>query len=480
MQNSHSAKNVSRQAGIYYSFLASFLILCLASLYFVRGSNLILSSLIIALISLIVFVLCFSTTGLLSVLSLLIVSLTASASFLGLVSRLGMESNTRFLLVAEFKTILILVVSASLIFNNAFRRLWVRNYYPFIILAIYAMVRLQDLTPNALGYLRNFATPAFIMLIGLSLASIDHKKLDWAFKGLTNVMVFAATIEYFVGKNTWLNFLASDVVTTIKGPTSIVTDFFGIPVSRIIGLAGNPIIMSFIFGSLAFWHFCLKNIRHLTMSSVAMLLTFGKAGILMFLLALTWYFVFSSKKKLLSGLKLTLLTLLPFPLFAIYSSISSPLNLLYIFTHPLSVFYGNNSAISHGVGAYLGIRNALINPIGDGTGSGGNLTNIFEKTDASTWISSGSESSIGVIGTQLGILGIVTFYLGFILLCYRAQSAQIKLDELRLPFLGVFYGWVSACIFSENALGPSSSFLPITISSILLYGTFKTHNEIIN
>jgi len=458
------------QFQIYFSFLGYFVTLSLASFHFVIGVNIILSSLIIFLLCLIVFVLGFSSRGLLSIFILLIVSCVASAAFLGLMARFGVESASRFLLVAEMKTILIVVICTTLIFNRSFRHRWVTNYFPYIFLALYALLRLQDFTPNGLGYLRNFATPALIMLIGLSLASIDHKKLDTVFKSLTVILFVAASIEYLVGTRAWLIFLASETTTKIKGPTSTVSDFFGISVPRILGLAGNPIIMSFIFGSLAFWHFCLRNIRHTIYATVPLLFTFGKAGMLMFLLSIIWYFTFNSKNRVLNVSKIFFLVLLPFPFFSVYSSISSPLNLLYIFTHPLSVFYGNNSAISHGVGAYLGIRNAITKPLGSGTGSGGNLTNIFEKTDARTWISSGSESSIGVLGTQLGLFGILMFYAGFVLLCYRVQSFQKEFENLRLPYLGVFYGWISACLFSENALGPSSSLLPIVITCVLVHG----------
>jgi hypothetical protein len=161
--------------------------------------------------------------------------------------------------------------------------------------------------------------------------------------------------------------------------------------------------------------------------------------------------------------------LAPFPLFLGYVSIVSPADFRQILFHPLKFFQGDDSSITHGVGLLFGFRSVLESPMGNGTGSGGNFANIFELTDRNTWIQSGSESSFGTLSYQLGVIGLFLFFFSI----YLLHKQIIKYEQTQnidiYKFFGIFVGWFASSFFSENAIGPASSFLPLTIAIFFIY-----------
>ena len=413
---------------------------------------------------------------------LMLVAITMSTVFSSVWIEFGIRNSTFFLLIFEVKTLFILLIFVFGINDKKLRKIWINDFYPFILLAILSIVRINSLNTTTFAYLRNFITPSLILFVSLFFAkNIDYLQFNSFMKNLTIIIFISAVIELIVGIDSWYSFFNLDAITSVKGPTSLVTGISGFTVSRLLGLVGNAIALGYILSGLCFWHFVNKNRTYFLLSLCPLILTFAKAGFLTLGIALMWHGLFNKRKykrkyKRNPGLVLTLFFFLPFPLFTILALISTPTSVKLLISNPLKYFQGDSTAFTHGVGLLFGMKNLFKYPFGIGTGSGGNFANIFENTDRVSWIQSGSESSLGVISSQLGIIGFVLFFMGMYVLNKKILHLELFNDEPVIKYFGLLLGWFLASFFSENALGPSSSFLPIMISVFLIYGKFLNVN----
>jgi hypothetical protein len=136
---------------------------------------------------------------------------------------------------------------------------------------------------------------------------------------------------------------------------------------------------------------------------------------------------------------------------------------------------GNNTAFTHASGLLLGIRAAITNPMGSGLGVGGNFGQIFTNSSRGDWISSGSESGIGVLAFQLGIPGLL-LVLVFVFKSLTANLIEIQSNNVKNPSISkmtfgasLLFGWYCASLFSENAFGPQSALIPISCFAYYYY-----------
>lgn len=141
---------------------------------------------------------------------------------------------------------------------------------------------------------------------------------------------------------------------------------------------------------------------------------------------------------------------------------NAPLRLLVLFGAlvvaallPVLSSEGKGSFWVHLEGAQYGLRSAVSSPLGKGLGMGGNWTGIMTGTAD---LQTGAESGFGVIGYQLGIVGLLvaaSFFLWQIWV--RGASRGISATTASFSF-GLVLALTVLLLLQENALSASAAF----------------------
>lgn len=341
---------------------------------------------------------------------------------------------------------------------------------PFLLVAALAALQALRLAggPSAtFAYLRNFAAPGLILLlIALSSRRRDVRALDGTLLFLAWALTVATCAQLLAGQARWDSWIHLDNLMRIKGPLSTVTDFFGVRVPRIRSLVGEPINASYTFAALTWWAILRRRPFLAAILAMQNFGTFAKGGMIVSIVALVWVLATARGRKrgaILAG-AIIIGTL---PMLAAYGALSGVGSAYQVLIDPLAYSTGTNSAMTHAAGLILGLRSSVVNPQGAGTGAGGNFSNIFSPAgNTDDWISTGSESAVGVIAYQLGIIGL--------LLLAWAVRALVKYGS-RLNSLnarigtGLFVGWVAAGVFQENSFGPQAALPVLTVVGLGLF-----------
>lgn len=464
---------------IILSFFLCFLITCVLGFLLVRQN-----SILLPIFSIIVIVFCCAILSFAENLYILIVLLLTSVAFQALYASLAVSSIEEFgrisILLFEIKSFFLIGAVIGIFLNSKFRRIILQSesIYPFLLI-IWACLRgiiTRGDTATSLAYLRNFSSLALILGVGIAASrTIPEIKWESILIFFSLLLLLGILLEILFGRDLWWTLLNLDKLQVIKGPYSTTTDFFGFTVLRLRSFVGEPINTSYMLGSLAAWHF-YKHRRSLgILFTVAVVFTFAKSGIILLFMSLAWFHV-CTKRKIIHIKLFTLGAMLSaLPLFVVYVNASDDVDVLAFVKNPLDFFLGNNTAFTHASGLILGVKSAITNPIGSGLGVGGNFGQIFTNSNRGDWISSGSESGIGVLAFQLGILGLL-LHLIFV---YRTLSKNLALmrstnllksEILRKTFgVSILFGWYSASLFSENAFGPQSALIPVLIFAYYNY-----------
>jgi hypothetical protein len=461
------------------SIFLSFSTFLLLSFLLVR-QNLI----ILPLFAILVILICCFTLGLSGNLYFLTIFLLTSIVFQALFASLAVSKLESFerisVLLFEFKSFILIGATCGLFVNSNIRRKILSNekVLPFLLIAwacIRGIITRGDMA-TTLAYLRNFSSLALILAIGIAATqTITEEKWEIILSTFTLFLLLGVVLEIAFGRDAWWSLLNLDKLESIKGPYSTTTDFFGFTVLRLRTFVGEPINTSYMFGALAAWHFYKRKIAMALILSVTLFFTFAKSGIILLLMSLAWYHL-CTKKRIKKVYWFTIGAMItPIPLFALYVNASDSVNVLDFAKDPLSFFLGNNTAFTHASGLILGVKAAFTNPLGSGLGVGGNFGEIFTNTNRQDWISSGSESGIGVIGFQLGLPGLL-LVLAFV---FKILSKNLELTtslaratpEMHRKTFGasILIGWFSASLFSENAFGPQSAIIPMLCFAYYYY-----------
>lgn len=330
---------------------------------------------------------------------------------------------------------------------------------------------------SKIAYLRNFLA-AFA---GWQLGKLAVRRVldfDRSVGVLLVMGIFVAlfsVIELF-SPDIWTNQLHLGVLTALKGPVSNWTDFFGLGVHRLFTAIGTPINAAFILGVLLLFAWSL-NRRGLSFVFLAeLLLTFAKSGMLATLVG--GAVLFGVKRRIRFE---------TFRRYAIYGVLAAALAVALYFRY-LGISLGNianeihhNTAVGHVVGLVVGLQDLVRHPFGRGLGVGGNWTSVgqivgFEAKSPQSptaYIFRGSESDIGALLYQLGIMGLVAF----VAWCgARFRELLAVYNSLRISFpsharlslaaLGTCLGVLIASLFTEAAYSPQVSGVVFTFGGL--------------
>lgn len=326
-------------------------------------------------------------------------------------------------------------------------------------------VSVRALDPGALAYGRNFIAPAIMLIVIIVLTgrmSADNRlRLFENFLAVTvGFLVVGNIAELLMGSHEWRTLLSADDQKSL-GSLSTETFFFGFTLPRAGGVMVEPVTSGYIAGA-ALVGVILVAVRRyraqrrwwltplcLGLGAAFVLVTAAtKASLLMFAVAIGAYVL----TLLLRGRHAWAVVLGTWvgSMLAIlaYMALTKGIKpVLGLWSDPLSLIGGDSTPI-HLAGLVFGLKSALENLVGAGLGNGGNFSRYFsgaeERPPYAEWLASGSESAVGVLAYQLGLLGLIAFLLLIFALGRVLGSNSTVLLAV----------WSSTALMAESMFGP--------------------------
>lgn len=326
-------------------------------------------------------------------------------------------------------------------------------------------ISVRSVGPGTLAYARNFLVPIFIALVVLVLTQAWERRsrirlLTLLTVTTTALLALGTIAELLLGTRVWRALLNTDKQASLSS-LSTETSFFGLPFERIGGLMVEPVTSGYIAGTalvilvlLAIERGRAPFRQHLpflatgVVAFAVMALAATKASLLMLVLAVL---AFAAARFLTGRARYAVIpvtwtaTLVMILAYMALTKGVAPVARLW--QDPLALI-GDDSTAIHLAGLVFGFQYAIGHIIGAGLGVGGNFSRNFSETGErppyQEWLSSGSESAIGVLSYQLGLIGLVLFTVMIAVIGRAWGRASIVL-------LGV---WSATALLAESMFGP--------------------------
>ena len=230
---------------------------------------------------------------------------------------------------------------------------------------------------------------------------------------------------------------------------------------RLVSVFYEPINAGYFFGAVAVIAAARRRVVITVITSIATFLTFAKAAWALLAAAFGIFLLqhFRSRRVRWAGYLLIVLG--------------------YVVGVYLTAVVVASSTTQHLIGLASGLMAAVQEPFGHGIGSGGYFSWIFGvTTDPVAARQFGSDSGIGSIGQQLGMVGIVFYltWLGLLLkgleqATRKVESVLTPRDPVRLTALVAFaltFGLTLNVFLQENALSIYANYITLTLAGITL------------
>ena len=377
--------------------------------------------------------------------------------------------------ITEAKTISVGV--AALVLSRQIIRVLARSRTLSFVLGIYVLAVLLSIRSFDLGMLaygRNFLLPMILMLV---VAAIS-RDWDWGKRlgflrdlviFVTIVLVGGTLLELAVGTGQWRAFFNAESIDALAS-LSTATTLFGLELGRVGGFIMEPVTAGYMATGALLAIAGLQVAQRSRPRSIfwlaiaANLLVAVTAGTKNTVLMIGIAVLISGLIAALPRLHATFLILAAwggaFGAVLLYVVlIKSPESLSRVFTDPLSLI-GGDSTVIHLAGLIKGVEGAIMNPLGQGLGVGGNFRNNFNESTSRTfasWLGTGAESAIGVLAFQTGIVGLLAF-IALVIAFARSWG----------PWAAIFLGtWSASALFAESMFGPQVASL-FMISAALM------------
>lgn len=243
------------------------------------------------------------------------------------------------------------------------------------------------------------------------------------------------------------------------------TKIFGYEITRLVGTFPDPIIAGYFFSATAFAFYVAKKHLAFLVLSVLLIFTFSKGAWLFYFQAIVLYWIGNHRKYLIVPTAILLLcTQLGL---AAYLDASNRMHYLGLVGGTMSVFRADIKSLS----------------IGFGVGDGGNLgrSSLVGGAFDAGWLGSGSESGIGVLVHQLGMLGLIALlasafafwkHSGFSLPSIKGSDDMALISGIRSLGLSL----VLNMPLQENCIN-SSVLSSVLLGAVLLRGFLSYPNS---
>lgn len=338
--------------------------------------------------------------------------------------------------------------------------------------AVFILVLLLNLRSTdaaAIAYARNFILPiAMLLLVAANTWQLARQTRLLVLRDLvvfvTLLLSVGALLESILGSRAWREFFHIDNIAAL-GEVSDRTTVFGVELARVGGFIIEPTNAGYVAAGLSLAIVVLLFRENLggsmalrALLALAVLLLVGaaaKSGLLMLVVAGVGWLYLRTKVGVLWAFILSWLT--SFALIATYVvMVKGPSALSNMFSNPLAIL-GGDSTTYHLAGLISGIQGGLSSPLGHGLGNGGNFGKAQGDVTNDFWITSGGESSWGVLAFQLGLVGLLAL-LGILVVVARSWGISSAV---------ILCGWAASAMFAEAIFGPQTAGL-LMISAALL------------
>lgn len=348
-----------------------------------------------------------------------------------------------------------------------------RNVRVAVALLVYIAgiaINVTYINSSTLANLRNFLLPVVLIFVAWAISADYGQSARRHFIKIIlyvgSFWLFVGTLgELLVGTVAWRSAFSSEALGGLNSLAE-TTSLFGMTLSRTGGVLFEPVNAGYVAASII-TVLILMRLRGEFFPDLGWWLCIAAAAVTLF---------FAATKNAL----LMFLVLFGLSLFAVYTRLpiwvgvicawlgSIAATLGYgvivkgasyaagIWSDPIGVSGGESTSI-HMAGLVSGIKSLIVTPFGSGVGSGGNFFRLYNPgISREYWLSTGSESAVGTLAYQAGILGLIGF-LGLVvcLSCRFGWGGAILLAV-----------WSSAALFAESFFGP------IACSIILLVTPF--------
>ena len=330
---------------------------------------------------------------------------------------------------------------------------------------------------SKVAYLRNYLAAFAGWQLGRLCVRrvLDFDRSVGIFLAMGVFVTFFSLVE-LCQPNIWKDQLHLGLMTALKGPVADLTDFFGLVVHRLFTAVGTPINAAFILGFMLLFAWSLKW-RVLSLALLGeLLLTFAKSGMLAALVGGAVLFSVRRRVRFETFRRHALYGVLAALLLVVFY-----LRYLGVSLSGITSEIHANTAVGHVVGLVVSVQDVFRYPFGRGLGVGGNWTSVgklvgFEaRTTRSpiAYLFHGSESDIGAVLYQLGIVGLAAFlvWCGMrfreLLAVYNGLRVSFPIHaRLALAALGGCLGVLIASLFTEAAYSPQVSGVVFTLGGL--------------
>ena len=314
--------------------------------------------------------------------------------------------------------------------------------------------------------LRNFIMPIVLVFLGRKLLFTNYYllKLIKYLYYLCLLFGIIGMIEYFLISDPLLFKLIGlkEVFFAKIGksvvPGTLYSNEGGIYIRRMISVFYDPLTLGFFFSTVSVYAISIRKLTFLPFIFLCLFFTYHKAGILIVLISISYLIIQKFNLKIIRTL-------------AIYIMIATMFGGMYyiIINYP-------TSAISHLKGLYGGLSSIIIKPFGYGIGTGGYFSWMYGIVeDSKAAYSLGADSGVGSIARQVGIPGLVFYFLWIILILKKLISFRKTLTNkhslnLRIinSLIVMIGSYVLLVFLTENILSLYANYLIFIFSGIFL------------
>lgn len=338
--------------------------------------------------------------------------------------------------------ILLFVMYGKVVTNG---EVWKQKiFYLTIILTLYSFMTAFMYRVNLIALFasfRNIISVFLFLLIGILAAGKSNKNY------IFNIILILGTIVIIFGfldiqsKGELWRQLNITELWTKKGitlqPSGLPTNFFssetinGERIRRMASTFADPVNL----GSFLVVIFCIAWIKNkktiLVLTIIAMILTVSKSALLGALVFITVYAYYN-------------FTRIYFCLTALMATLCSLGYLTYAY------ITSSNSVFLHISGFLAAFKGLTSKPLGSGMGSAGILARQFVQSHNEEI----TESGIGMIIGQLGIVGLAIYSCIFVILYKRIITIRCKKNKVMV--LSLFFSILLNICFNEVALSPNT------------------------
>lgn len=346
-------------------------------------------------------------------------------------------NNTQFTILALEKE-LFLIAYLGIHIRKSITKRSLFCIISILVLFFLTIMSSEGTTVGRLSSLRQLYIPFLFFFCGeeAQIGTLDVSQICKTYLRCCLIATIFGFVEITLGTSFWVS-IGLRQYTELKGVTEYIhesglmraffTYDFGLPVRRMASTLADPVILGQLLGVGVLvalfgqtFDSRIKNRLYAFIIGLGLILTMAKGGIVIAIIGVTMMLRKNAKKKILSDILLII---------AIISGIS------------LIVFgFENGSSISnHYNGLISGFVSIFVKPFGYGVGSAGNMA-YKGGSFSSISQNAGSESFIGSIIAQIGIIGIFLYFVFWIFLFRygkRRISSDILYDVLRIANVGL-------------------------------------------